>query len=155
MIRKMGRAVNIDKNAIFGSGRHLEIGDYSGIGMNSRVGHAVIGRHVMMGPDCVLFSNNHRFDRLDIPMREQGWCEQSPVIIEGDVWIGTRVIILPGRRIGAHAIVGAGAVVTRDVPPYAIVGGNPAKIVGWRKEPEGGGPGEEEAGRPDNRRSDY
>lgn len=58
----------------------------------------------------------------------------EPLEIAGDVWIGARVIILPGcKRIGAHSIVGAGAVVTRDVPDYAIVGGNPAKVLRMRK----------------------
>ncbi len=58
----------------------------------------------------------------------------TPLEICGDVWIGSRVIILPGcKRIGAHSIIGAGAVVTHDVPDYAIVGGNPAKVIRMRK----------------------
>ena len=59
---------------------------------------------------------------------------QTPLEICGGVWIGARAIVLPGcKRIGAHSIIGAGAVVTRDVPDYAIVGGNPAKIIRMRK----------------------
>jgi maltose O-acetyltransferase len=54
------------------------------------------------------------------------------VVIEDDVWIGTRAIILPGRRLGKGCIVGAGAVVTKDVEPHSIVAGNPARAVGSR-----------------------
>ena len=58
----------------------------------------------------------------------------EPLVIAGDVWIGARAIILPGcKRIGAHSIIGAGSVVTHDVPDYAIVGGNPAKVIRLRK----------------------
>ena len=59
---------------------------------------------------------------------------QTPLEIGGDVWIGSRAIVLPGcKRIGAHSIIGAGAVVTHDVPDYAIVAGNPAKVIRMRK----------------------
>jgi len=135
MLARMGRNVTVEKNAQFGSGRHVEIGDNSGIGMNCRVSHVRIGNNVMMGPDCVLLSANHRYDDLTTPMVEQGHEETQTTVIDDDVWIGTRVIVLPGRHLGAHSIIGAGAVVTRNVPPYAIVGGNPARIIGWRREP--------------------
>jgi maltose O-acetyltransferase len=68
-------------------------------------------------------------------MCEQGFYEEKPVVID-DVWIGGHVIILPGVHIGKGAIVGAGAVVTKDVPEYAIVGGSPAKVIKYRKEPD-------------------
>ena len=63
-------------------------------------------------------------------MRLQGYLKPQPVVIEDDVWIGARVIFLPGVRVGRGAIVGAGAVVTKDVPDYALVVGNPARVVG-------------------------
>jgi len=66
---------------------------------------------------------------MQIPMNRQGWSEDRPVCIEDDVWIGSRVILLPGVRIGKGSIVGAGSVVTRDVEPYAIVAGNPARKI--------------------------
>ena len=86
-----------------------------------------------MGPECIIYTRNHAFSRTDIPMREQGFSEEKPVYIGDDVWIGGRVTILPGVHIGKGAIVGAGAVVTKDVPEYSIVGGNPAKIIRFRK----------------------
>jgi maltose O-acetyltransferase len=62
--------------------------------------------------------------------------EWKPVMIGDDVWIGARVIVLPGINIRDHAIVGAGAIVTQDVPAWAIVGGNPAKVIRYRKPME-------------------
>ena len=86
-----------------------------------------------MGPDVLVFTSNHESGRTDIPMRLQGNGATKQVTICSDVWIGARVIILPGVSIGEGAVIGAGAVVTKDVPGYAVVGGVPAKIVGYRK----------------------
>ena len=93
----------------------------------------VIGNNVMMGPEVIIYTSGHKHDRIDIPMMEQGSSEVQPVKIGNDVWIGGRVIILPGVKVGNGAIIGAGAVVTKDVPDYAIVGGNPAKVIRMRK----------------------
>ena len=92
----------------------------------------IIGDDVMFGPEVTILSGGHNFERTDIPMREQGNTPRRPVVIGNDVWIGTRVTILPGIRIGSHAIIAAGAVVTKDVPEYAIVAGNPAVIKKFR-----------------------
>lgn len=132
MFAECGRNVNIESKAEIGSGRYLYIGDYSGIGQNCRVGHVRIGSHVMMAPDVVILARNHSFDDLTRPMREQGYSEPQMVTIEDDVWIGTRAIIMPGLHIGKGAIIGAGAVVTKNVPEYAIVAGNPARIIRYR-----------------------
>ncbi len=66
-------------------------------------------------------------------MREQGYSEEKQIVVGDDVWLGYGAIILPGVTIGDGAIIGAGTVVTKDVPPYAIVGGNPAKVIRFRK----------------------
>ena len=87
----------------------------------------------MMGTNCIIYTVNHRFDNLTIPMRLQGNQASLPVIIDDDVWIGGRVTILPGAHIGKGSILAAGAVVTKDVPEFAVVGGNPAKIIKYRK----------------------
>lgn len=126
-----GRNVTIETRARVAFHK-VEIGNFSGIGINCSIGAAKIGNYVMMGPDVSFLSRNHKFDDLTIPMCEQGDGQEFPVIIEDDVWLGTRVVVLPGVQIGRGAIVGAGAVVTRDVPPYAIVGGNPARVIGSR-----------------------
>lgn len=87
----------------------------------------------MMGTDVVVITKNHAFNQTDIPMMQQGFEDERPVIIGNDVWIGDRVIILPGVHIGDGAIIAAGAVVTKDVPAYAIVGGVPAKLIRMRQ----------------------
>ena len=133
MLTSCGENVNVERHARFGRG--VTLGDRSGIGINASIGEQThIGSDVMMGPDCVIYTRNHRFDRLDIPMREQGCGPVEPVEIGDDCWIGGRVTILPGVHVGNGAVIAAGAVVTKDVPPYAVVGGVPAKIIYNRKD---------------------
>ena len=135
-VENCGKNVNFERGAKFNP--ELSIGDYSGVGVNCLVsGRTYIGSHVMMGPDCIMYSYSHAYDRLDIPMDQQGFEEPTPIHIGDDVWIGARVIILPGVNIGSHCIIGAGAVVTKDVPDYAIVGGVPAKVIRMRTEGNG------------------
>ncbi len=123
-----GKWVNIEKGAHFGDG--LSIGNGSGIGAFSKVpSDVVIGENVMIGQELLIFTQNHSMSRIDIPMREQGMTPTKPVVIGNDVWIGARVTILPGVHIGDGAVIGAGAVVTKDVPSYEIWGGNPARLL--------------------------
>ena len=113
----------------------LSLGDNSGVGKRASLqGTVTIGNDVMMGPDCIIYTVNHCFDSIDVPMIKQGFYPEEPVEIGDDVWIGGRVTILPGVKIGNHVIIAAGAVVTKDVPDYAIVGGVPAKILKFRNE---------------------
>ncbi len=134
-IQHCGKHVNINKGAIFS--RQLSIGNNSGIGQNSRLqGRIVIGDNVMMGPECWIYTINHEFSDLSKPMIEQGYQEQKPVIIEDDVWIGGRVTILPGVTIGRGSVLGACSVVTKDVEPYSVVGGNPARVLKYRNSQE-------------------
>jgi len=131
ILKSCGNNVNIEKGAQFSD--QVEIGDNSGIGVNCMLsGKVVIGNDVMMGPEVYIYTDNHSFERLDIPMYKQGYSSNEPVIIGNDVWIGSRVTILPGVKIGDGAIIGASAVVTKDVEPYSIVAGNPAKKIGSR-----------------------
>ena len=114
----------------------LKIGDRSGIGDNAFIRNGVtIGDDVMIARDLKIFTRNHNIDRTDIPMSQQGDGEISPLIIGNDGWIGDSVIIAPGCcNIGDGSVLAAGSVVTKDVPPYAIVGGNPARIIRYRKD---------------------
>ena len=131
---KCGSDVNVEKGAKFGTGAGISIGDRSGIGINCSIrGPLTIGENVMMGPEVVILTNSHKFDNINIPMSKQGYTIQ-PVVIGNDVWIGTRSIILPGVKIGNGVIIGAGAVVTKNIPDYAIVGGVPAKVIRFRHE---------------------
>lgn len=127
-----GKHVNIEKGATFST--KVSLGNYSGIGVNARVcGACEIGDYVMMGTDVVIITRNHSFDRTDIPMMQQGFEKERPVIIGNDVWICDRVVILPGVHIGDGSIIAAGAVVTHNVPAYSIVAGVPAKVIKMRK----------------------
>lgn len=132
ILNKCGDNVNIEKGAQFASA--VELGNNSGIGIRATLtGRVIIGSQVMMGPECIIYTKNHLFSRTDIPMCQQGFDEEQPVIIEDDVWIGGRVIILPGVRIGHGSVIGAGAVVTSDIEPFSIVGGVPARLIRKRK----------------------
>ncbi|MFG1887940.1 acyltransferase [Micromonospora sp. NPDC049051] len=96
-----------------------------------------IGSNVMFGPEVTIRGGNHRIDRVGVPMiavRKQPGDEDLDrgVTIGDDVWVGTRAIILHGVTVGRGAVIGAGAVVTRSVPPYAIVAGNPARVIRLR-----------------------
>lgn len=129
----VGPGANIEHGADFGSGRGIRLGRRSGLGVNCRVGGPLtLGDDVMMAPGVIILTQNHQFDNLEVPMLDQGYTTSKGVVIEDDVWIGTNAIILPGRRLGKGAIIAAGAVVTKDVPPYAIVGGNPATLLRYR-----------------------
>lgn len=96
-------------------------------------GEIHIGKNVAIGPGTVIRAANHRFDRRDRPIMLQGH-ERGAVTIEEDVWIGANCVILPGVNIGKGAVVGAGAVVTRSVAPFTVVGGVPARPIGLRPE---------------------
>lgn len=131
-ISSAGRNITIEKGASFG--RRISIGHNSGIGINALLdGEVIIGNDVMMGPDVIVYTQNHAFDKVDMSMNRQGFQDERKVVIGNDVWIGARVIILPGVNISDGCIIGAGAVVTKDIPPYSIVGGNPAHIIKRRK----------------------
>ena len=125
---QFGADINIEHGAFFTPG--LSIGDRSGVGINCEVhGQVVIGKNVMMAPEVVIYTKGHAFDNPKKPMIEQGETTMKPVVIEDDVWIGRRVIILPGVRIGHGAVIGAGSIVTKDVGAMTVVAGNPAKVV--------------------------
>ncbi len=133
LFRKFGRKVNIEPKVIFTNLSECEIGDHSGVGMYSYVGTVKIGRDVMIGEELIAISRNHEYNSTEAPMRLQGFQKDQPITIDDDVWIGSRVIILPGVKIGTGSIIGAGSVVTKDVPPYSVAAGNPAIIIRGRK----------------------
>ena len=128
IVTACGKHVNIERFASFTP--ELRIGDYSGIGVKCCInGPITIGNNVMMGREVLIYTRRHRDDSIDFPMREQGMAEVRPVIIEDDVWIGSRVIILPGVTSGRGSIIGAGAVVTKDIPANVVAIGNPCRVL--------------------------
>ena len=125
---------------LFGS-ENLYLGKDVGIGINTvfmcTKAEIRIGDHVMFGPNVTIITGNHRINMIGRYMKSISDDEKLPendeaVFIEGDNWIGANATILKGVTVGRGAIVAAGAVVTKSVEPYAIVGGVPAKAIGHR-----------------------
>jgi maltose O-acetyltransferase len=126
-----GGGSGVERGVYFGLGSHVSLGAGSGIGIDARLygpGKITIGDHVMFAPDVVVVTGNHRFGNVGEPIAGQGG-EVAPVVIEDDVWIGLRVIILPGVTIGRSSVIAAGAVVAKDIPPFSIAGGVPAMVI--------------------------
>lgn len=120
--------INVQRNVRFSS--NISLGNNSGIGEGSLLqGPIDIGSNVMMGEEVFIYTTNHANSDTSIPMIMQGNEQPHKVTIGNDVWIGSRVTILPGRNIGDGCIIGAGSVITKDVPNYSVVGGNPARII--------------------------
>ncbi len=132
IFRKCGENINIENGVFFGFGRDIEIGSGSGIGRKSYIagigggGRVNIGDNVMIAPETIVLTLSHKFNGLK---SIRGFYEPTCVTIEDYAWIGIRSIILPGIKIGKYSIIGAGAVVTKDIPSYVVAGGVPAKII--------------------------
>ncbi|MDR2800575.1 MAG: acyltransferase [Desulfovibrio sp.] len=140
----MGRGCGLNRHcSLYASrgkismGDNVFLGDFSSINANDA--HVRIGSQVAIGPMCLIQGANHAFDRLDLPITGQGHVP-AEVVIEDNVWIGAHAVILPGTRIGAGAVIAAGAVVSRDVPPDTVAAGVPARPMrarGRRRERDG------------------
>ncbi|GEM_PF-123361 len=112
-------------------GEGLRVGNNSNIGPFAYVGcsgYIQIGSDVMMGPRVSLYAENHNFEDVTRTMKSQG-VKRETIVIEDDCWLGSHSVILAGVRIGRGSIIAAGSVVSRDVPPYSIAGGVPAKVI--------------------------
>jgi acetyltransferase-like isoleucine patch superfamily enzyme len=135
---KIGNNFSIHRNSIIectgvirNIGVGIEIGNNVGIAQNCFIqvrGKVTIGNNVIFGPGVSVFSESHNYSDVDRFINEQGETRKG-VIIEDGVWVGSRAIILDGTRIGNNSIVAAGSVVNKDIPPYCIAGGIPAKVI--------------------------
>jgi len=107
----------------------LFIGDNTRIGIgNTIIGPVRIGSKVNIGQNVLISGINHNYEDINLPISDQG-IRTSQVDIADNVWIGANAVILLGISIGTHAVIGAGAVVTKNVMPYTVVAGNPARII--------------------------
>lgn len=115
----------------------LEIGEhtYIGEGNNIRVagGFIRIGNNCLISQQNTFVTSNHLYEKK-LLIKDQEWTSSNNyIVIEDDVWIGANSVVLPGVTIHQGAIVAAGSIVTKDIPEYAIVAGNPAKIIKYRE----------------------
>jgi maltose O-acetyltransferase len=133
-IMEAGEKTYFEHHIFIGGPGRVRFGRSCQVNENSFIESAMIGNFVMIAPNVAIISSMHNHDRLDIPMIFQGATTGEKVIIEDDVWLGRNVLVMPGVRIGKGSIVAAGAVVTRDVPEYKIVGGVPARIIKDRRQ---------------------
>ncbi|NLW91131.1 MAG: acyltransferase [Syntrophomonadaceae bacterium] len=125
---------NIDMYAI--NGGKIQIGNRFSANKNCMIdasenGSIIIGDNVLLARNVTIRSSDHVFSRLDIPIRDQGH-RGGEIIIGNDVWIAANAVILPDVNIGYGCVIGAGCVVTNDIPPLSIVAGVPGKIIGTR-----------------------
>lgn len=135
LFRSAGKKLVVENGVYFGNGKDISVGFEVGFGKNFQCRNVklTVGDYLMMGEDVLFQGGNHSFERTDIPMGHQGGSNKTELAIANDVWIGARVIVLPGcKKIGSGVIIGAGSVVTKDIPDYSIVGGNPAKVIRFR-----------------------
>jgi acetyltransferase-like isoleucine patch superfamily enzyme len=133
-----GRGFRFDPDGLY-SFQNISVGDDVNLGyrpvMLAALSRIRIGSHVMFGPEVVVVGGGHNIDvpgRFMTTVREKTGAEDLGVTIEDDVWVGARAILLRGVNVGRGAVVAAGSVVTKSVPPYAIVGGSPARVVRFR-----------------------
>ena len=121
--------IYIERGARFGDGSKIRLGHRSNLGIDCRLhGPVDIGDDVMMAPGVVIYGSAHGTN-VDRPMWEQSYPPERRVTIKNDVWIGTRAIILPGVTIGSHAIIGAGAIISRDVKDGECVVGSVGRVI--------------------------
>jgi acetyltransferase-like isoleucine patch superfamily enzyme len=137
---ELGKYVHLHRGTIIGVGQggKVIIGDdthiFANCNLNGYLGNVQIGHHVMISAGCGFTPYQHKLDDLSQPMSAQGLTSKGDIVIEDDVWLGMGVKVMDGVRIGQGAVVGANAVVTKDIPPYHIAVGVPARVVRKREQ---------------------
>jgi acetyltransferase-like isoleucine patch superfamily enzyme len=145
-LRRVGRRFRIGIGSVILNPERVFVGDDVFMGSHTLIGsptEVYVGNRVMFGPRVTLIGGDHDVSNYAMPLRlAPPPPSVQPIVIEDDVWIGAGAIVLKGVRIGCGAVVGAGTIVTKDVPPGAVVVGNPARIarlrIGWdqwKKDP--------------------
>ncbi len=133
------RAVNISKNTIIGKNTRISAGGNGKVYIGESVliddctfimAHEkiVIGKNTKIAAFCFITDFNHKYTDIKKTVKEQGY-ETKPVTIGENVWVGTHVVILPGVTIANRSVIGAGSVVTKNIPPNSVAVGNPARVI--------------------------
>jgi len=130
---KIGKHNRVMRLVYVGNGQNIQIGSYCRINEQTRLDNVKIGNHVMIARESVILGKTHEVKSTELPMERQGKINMPQTIIEDDVWLGLRTTIMPGLRIERGSIIGSGAVVTKSINRYAVVGGVPAKLIKYRK----------------------
>jgi acetyltransferase-like isoleucine patch superfamily enzyme len=116
--------------APFAMGRGVQIG--TGCFIGSLGSGLTLGDHVLISPNCTILTTNYVFDRLDVPVQQQGIVSKG-VRLGNRVWLGSNCVVLDGTEIGDNVIVSAGSIVSGQIPPNSVVQGNPAKVIFTRR----------------------
>jgi acetyltransferase-like isoleucine patch superfamily enzyme len=126
----LGADAVIEEYAVVNNGMGaVHIGNNTFVGLfDVVIGPVTIGDHVIIAQNVVISGLNHGYEDVNIPIKDQP-CTTAEIIIEDECWIGANAVITAGVRIGKHSVVAGGSVVTKNVPAYSIVGGNPAKVL--------------------------
>ncbi|WP_234571629.1 acyltransferase [Rhodohalobacter sp. 614A] len=132
-IIKIGDGCRIMAGVYIGDGNDIEIGNNCNINEGVRLDNVKIGNNVMIARESVFLGKMHEFKNISIPMIEQGIKGKKFTIIEDDVWIGIRTIVMPGITIKKGSIIAAGAVLTKDTSTNGIYGGIPARLIKERE----------------------
>jgi acetyltransferase-like isoleucine patch superfamily enzyme len=134
----IGDNVILSRNSILmAKGGRIEIGENSNIGSNCFFGttnRVTVGKNVLIAANGYVGGGRYKYDRLDLPPMKQEMYSVGEQTIGDNVWLGANVIVIDGINVGHDSIIGAGAVVTRDVPPYSIAAGVPARVIKSRAE---------------------
>lgn len=130
---QVGSNNRIMRGVYVGNGKGVSIGNNCRINENVRLDNVRLGNHVMIARESVILGKAHKTNSLDLPMERQGNLIPTLSLIEDDVWIGLRAIIMPGLKISRGSIIGAGSVVTKSVTAFSVIGGVPAKLIKTRK----------------------
>lgn len=127
---QMGEGSTIEDYCVINNGvGAVSVGANARVGIGSVViGPVSIGNEVIIAQHVVMSGLNHSYEDVETPIRKQP-VTTAPVVIEEACWIGANAVVTAGVRVGKHTVVAAGSVVTKDVPPYSVVVGNPARII--------------------------
>jgi maltose O-acetyltransferase len=128
----MGKNNRIQRSVYVGSGNNVVIGNNCQINEAVRLDNVEMGNNVMIARESIVLGKTHESNAMDKPMSEQGWKEVNKTYLEDDVWLGLRVVVMPGVRIRKGCIIAAGGVVTKDTIESGVYGGVPAKLIKMR-----------------------